>query len=656
MAHAVAFSPFVGASMTNESPGMSSQSVPMTPSGRRSFSKISQTEVNRLYDVGQRAIEDLLRHDAALKWRPVQSRQSESSTASEASDVESDIVLSQGADTSLFSLKGTAPIHATVTDVMRVLCVKEPKVIQKVYSRFFGSAGTSCSVYYVDSDDRDTVDDRIFSLETLELKSLSFGEVDGPKAPPKTSQSPRKYSYLRYGKPVEVTRNSSSGQSTTDGSGVCVWETVDAKQGPPAGNSTFHRCGFIVEPNTDNQVRLSFILSHPLDAAGAQGGALSSAAYFVLLRMVRSTLRGINGAIVDYRLLYNLALPKHLWTDATQCATCAKGFKMFRTKHHCRHCGDAICSNCSIMREGGQASRTCTPCIEGSPSTMRRHMSKLPTVKPVLVMPDPANGKLRSASLTRMLSDSSIRHSDDLDRLRPNASSAPTPKQARQIAVKDDLFDLSKFDGLLDPNVHKSEPPRQAPKEAPQPAPVERAQDITESTPLNYDLTFKGGNAWPDPPEAPHDATRLQKALELDLLHPRDEANTYVMMASRALNCPVAAVTIVGDADGLVISKVGIQGETVPRNIMLESHVLMSPEPLIVLDCLNDFMTNPLVCQGKNGIRFYIGVPLVTSDGCIVGSLSVVDTKPRSKVPHGELHTLILTARTLMRRFEDAAS
>ncbi|CAK4479095.1 unnamed protein product [Aphanomyces euteiches] len=127
-------------------------------------------------------------------------------------------------------------------------------------------------------------------------------------------------------------------------------------------------------------------------------------------------------------------------------------------------------------------------------------------------------------------------------------------------------------------------------------------------------------------------------------------------MASRALNCPVAAVTIVGDADGLVISKVGIQGETVPRNIMLESHVLMSPEQLIVLDCLNDFMTNPLVCQGKNGIRFYIGVPLVTSDGCIVGSLSVVDTKPRSKVPHGELHTLILTARTLMRRFEDAAS
>ncbi|RLO04692.1 hypothetical protein DYB28_013157 [Aphanomyces astaci] len=81
----------------------------------------------------------------------------------------------------------------------------------------------------------------------------------------------------------------------------------------------------------------------------------------------------------------------------------------------------------------------------------------------------------------------------------------------------------------------------------------------------------------------------------------------------------------------------------------------MSSEPLVVLDCHNDlrFMTNPLVCQGDIGIRFYVGVPLITSDGCIVGALSVVDTRPRTKVRQLDLHTLVLTARTLMRRFED---
>ncbi|CAK4258306.1 unnamed protein product, partial [Aphanomyces euteiches] len=52
----------------------------------------------------------------------------------------------------------------------------------------------------------------------------------------------------------------------------------------------------------------------------------------------------------------------------------------------------------------------------------------------------------------------------------------------------------------------------------------------------------------------------------------------------------------------------------------------MSSDPLVVLDCLDDlrFMTNPLVCEGSPGIRFYVGVPLIASDGTIVGALSVL--------------------------------
>ena len=51
---------------------------------------------------------------------------------------------------------------------------------------------------------------------------------------------------------------------------------------------------------------------------------------------------------------------------------------------------------------------------------------------------------------------------------------------------------------------------------------------------------------------------------------------------------------------------------------------------LVVDDVTKDprFADNPFLLE--NGIRFYAGAPLRTASGFVVGSLCVIDTKPRT--------------------------
>ena len=60
------------------------------------------------------------------------------------------------------------------------------------------------------------------------------------------------------------------------------------------------------------------------------------------------------------------------------------------------------------------------------------------------------------------------------------------------------------------------------------------------------------------------------------------------------------------------------------------SHAIFERRPLVVSDALMDerFADNPHV-TGDPGVRFYAGHPLILSNGCCVGTLCILDTKPR---------------------------
>jgi GAF domain-containing protein len=82
--------------------------------------------------------------------------------------------------------------------------------------------------------------------------------------------------------------------------------------------------------------------------------------------------------------------------------------------------------------------------------------------------------------------------------------------------------------------------------------------------------------------------------------------------------------------------------------------VVAVDEVLVIEDVTKDprFAGNPLLLE--KGIRFYAGAPLRTAAGLILGSLCVIDTKPRT-FSEEESRTLQSMADELMARVEAGA-
>jgi len=82
---------------------------------------------------------------------------------------------------------------------------------------------------------------------------------------------------------------------------------------------------------------------------------------------------------------------------------------------------------------------------------------------------------------------------------------------------------------------------------------------------------------------------------------------------------------------------------------------MVGEEMLVVEDVTKDkrFANNPFLAE--RGVRFYAGAPLRTRDGRVVGSLYVIDTKPR-EVSQAERELLAARAVELMEAVESRAA
>jgi diguanylate cyclase (GGDEF)-like protein len=112
---------------------------------------------------------------------------------------------------------------------------------------------------------------------------------------------------------------------------------------------------------------------------------------------------------------------------------------------------------------------------------------------------------------------------------------------------------------------------------------------------------------------------------------PEERFDRLTRLARRLFGVPIAAVTLVDSKRQWFKSHPGLDASETPRDISFCGHAILDNELFLVNDALLDerFADNPLV-TGDPNIRFYAGYPLTVDNGSRLGTLCLIDVKPRA--------------------------
>ena len=136
-------------------------------------------------------------------------------------------------------------------------------------------------------------------------------------------------------------------------------------------------------------------------------------------------------------------------------------------------------------------------------------------------------------------------------------------------------------------------------------------------------------------PQNERERLRFLRSLRLDFSAPIPELQKLAEVASRIADTPIALVSLVDAEVQSFAANVGLPGvQSTSRDVAFCAHAIMDTDQLVVPDAEADprFRDNPLV-TGAPDIRSYVGSVLAPEDGVRLGTLCVIDTKPRHFSP-----------------------
>jgi GAF domain-containing protein len=134
-------------------------------------------------------------------------------------------------------------------------------------------------------------------------------------------------------------------------------------------------------------------------------------------------------------------------------------------------------------------------------------------------------------------------------------------------------------------------------------------------------------------PPHPDEWQRLKVLEELAVAdHIPDAALDQITAHAREwFKVPVCLVTLIEAERQVIVSRQGLEITETPRSVSFCTHTILTDEVLVVTDAGQDdrFRSNPFVA-GEPHVRFYAGAPLIYQGENRLGSLCLIDFRPRT--------------------------
>jgi diguanylate cyclase (GGDEF)-like protein len=157
--------------------------------------------------------------------------------------------------------------------------------------------------------------------------------------------------------------------------------------------------------------------------------------------------------------------------------------------------------------------------------------------------------------------------------------------------------------------------------------------------------------------EAPlpeNEVERLTALYRLRILDqgPAPHLDRITRIAQRIFDVPIALIALVDANRQWFASRQGLEPTETPRCDAFCAHTILKPELMVIPDALSDerFADNPLV-TGPPHIRFYAGAPVGLATGERLGTLCIIDRRPRH-FDSAELELLRELADAVEREFQ----
>ncbi|MYM94074.1 GAF domain-containing protein [Duganella vulcania] len=130
-----------------------------------------------------------------------------------------------------------------------------------------------------------------------------------------------------------------------------------------------------------------------------------------------------------------------------------------------------------------------------------------------------------------------------------------------------------------------------------------------------------------------NDADRLAALRELLILDtpPEERFDKVARFAAEEFDMPIALLSLVDENRQWCKANVGMNVCETSRDISFCAHAILQPDIFVIPDARADarFADNPIV-TGEPHAVFYAGAPLTMPSGFAIGTLCLIDHKPRT--------------------------